>query len=175
MGKRGGDSRMKRQLSPNFWNIRRKQSQFVVSATPGPHGKQTSYPLGMILRDVLALASTMHEAERILVDGKIKVDGTVRTSPKFPVGLMDTIELSIGQNFRIVPKDSVLLTAVPIDKSESNVKLAKVTSKSTVKGKRTQYGFHDGKTLISDQNLRVGDSCLLQLPDAAIKEHIKFD
>jgi small subunit ribosomal protein S4e len=175
LGKRGGDTRMKRQLSPRFWNIRRKESQFVVSAKPGPHPKQRSYPLGMILRDVLGVASTMREAERILVAGKVKVDGQTRRSARFPVGLMDTVALSTGQTYRVVPKESTLLTAISIDESEKNVKLAKVTSKSTIRGKKTQYGFHDGKTLISEQALRVGDSCLLELPEAKIKDHVRFD
>lgn len=166
---------MKRQLAPVFWNIRRKESQFVVSVKPGPHPKRRSYPLGMVLRDVLGVAATMHEAQRILNEGKVKVDNVVRRSVNFAVGLMDTIELSTGQSYRMVPKDSILLSTIPIEDSEKVLKLSKVTSKTAIRGKKIQYGFHDGKTKISDQDLRVGDSCLLQLPEAEIKDHIKFE
>lgn len=166
---------MKRQLAPVFWNIRRKESQFVVSVKPGPHPKRLSYPLGMVLRDVLGVAATMLEAQRILVAGKVKVDNIVRRSPNFAVGLMDTIELSTGQTYRMVPKDSTLLVPVSIDESEKTVKLSKVTSKTSVRGKKIQYGFHDGKTKISDKVLRVGDTCLIELPQAEIKDHLKFE
>ena len=166
---------MKRQLSPRFWNIRRKEGQFVVNVKPGPHTKRRSYPLGMLLRDVLGVTSTMLETQRILTAGKVKVDGVVRKSASFSVGLMDAVELSTGQTYRIVPKDSVLLTSVPVGGEEKDLKLVKVTSKVTTRGKKIQYGFHDGKTLISDQDLRVGDTCLAQLPQTKIKDHIKFD
>jgi small subunit ribosomal protein S4e len=43
------------------------------------------------------------------------------------------------------------------------------------KGKRLQYGFHDGKTVISDKNFAVGDTCIIQLPDAQITDSIKFE
>jgi small subunit ribosomal protein S4e len=161
-------------MAPRFWDIRRKESQFVLSTKPGPHPKKRSYPLGMILRDVLKLAGTMREAERVLVEGKVKVDGVTRYDANLAVGLMDVIELSTGQVFRMVPKDSLLLTSIAIDKSEGNMKLVKVTSKKTIKGKKIQYGFHDGKTITSEQNLKVGDSCVIQVPEVQIKNHIPF-
>ncbi|MGI0035644.1 MAG: 30S ribosomal protein S4e [Nitrososphaera sp.] len=175
MGKKGGDTRVNRQMAPAFWDIKRKHAQFVVRVRPGPHPKHRSYPLGMILRDVLKVVNTMQESRRVLVEGKVKVDGVVRRDPNLAVGLMDVIELSTGQTYRMVPKDSMLLTAIAIDKSESNVKLAKVTSKTTIKGKKLQYGFHDGKTIITDQKFNVGDSCLMQLPEVQIKSHIAFE
>lgn len=174
MGKKGGDTRMKRQLAPRFWDIRRKESRFVLSIKPGPHPKKRAYPLGMILRDVLKLTGTMREAERVIIEGKVKVDGVVRHDANLAVGLMDVVELSTGQIFRMVPKNSLLLTAVAIDRTEGSIKLVKVTSKKTIKGKKLQYGFHDGKTITSEQNLKVGDSCVIQLPDVQIKSHIPF-
>jgi len=175
MGKKGGDTRVNRQMAPAFWDIKRKHGQFVVRVRPGPHPKHRSYPLGMVLRDVLKVVNTMQEARRVLVEGKVKVDGVVRHDPNLAVGLMDVVELSTGQTYRIVPKDSVLLTAIAIDKSEGTVKLAKVTSKTTIKGKKLQYGFHDGKTMITDQKFNVGDSCLIQLPEVQVKNHIAFE
>lgn len=175
MGKKGGDTRVKRQMAPTFWTIKRKESQFVLSVKAGPHPKNRAYPLGMVLRDVLKVANTMREAERILNAGRVKVDGVVRYDSNFAVGLMDVVELATGQAYRISPKDSALLTSIPIEDSEKAVKLVKVTSKTTIKGKKIQYGFHDGKTLISDQKLKVGDSCIIDLPKVQIKNHIAFE
>lgn len=175
MGKKGGDTRVKRQLAPTFWAIKRKESQFVLRVRPGPHPKHRAYPLGMVLRDVLKIASTMHEAERILNAGKVKVDGVVKRDSNLAIGLMDIIELAIGQVYRMVPKDSALLTTVAIEDSEKGVKLVRVRSKTTIKGKKTQYGFHDGKTLISDQKLKVGDTCMIDVPKVQIKSHFAFE
>jgi len=175
MGKKGGDTRVKRQLAPTFWAIKRKESRFVLRVKPGPHPKRRAYPLGMVLRDVLKIASTMHEAERILNAGKVKVDGVVRRDSNLAIGLMDVIELATGQVYRMVPKDSALLTSVAIEDSEKGVKLVRVTSKTIIKGKKIQYGFHDGKTLISDQKLRVGDTCVIDLPKVQVKNHVAFE
>jgi small subunit ribosomal protein S4e len=175
MAKKGGDTRVKRQLAPTFWAINRKDSQFVLRVKPGPHPKHRAYPLGMVLRDVLKMASTMHEAERILNAGKVKVDGVVRRDSNLAIGLMDIIELETGQAYRMVPKDSALLTSLPVEESEKGVKLVRVTSKTTIKGKKIQYGFHDGKTLISDQKLKVGDTCVINLPKVKLGSHVAFE
>jgi small subunit ribosomal protein S4e len=176
MGKMGGDTRLKRQLAPTFWNICRKQSQFVLKASPGPHRKDKSYPLGIILRDVLRVANSMHEAKTIVSTGKIKVDGIKRRDVKFPVGLMDVIELTTtGQSYRFVPRDSKLLIPVEIQDDEKLVKFVKVYSKITTKGGKLQYGFHDGKTMISEQSLSVGDTCLLDFEKLSITDIVRFE
>jgi len=176
MGKKGGDTRLKRQLAPRFWNIRRKQSQFVLKASPGPHRKDGSYPLGIILRDVLGVSTTMHEAKTIVSAGKVKVDGIQRRDVKFPVGLMDVIELTpTEQSYRFVPKDSKLLVPVEIQDAEKMLKFVKVSSKVTTKGGKLQYGFHDGKTMISQQPISVGDTCLLDFQNFTIKNTVRFE
>ena len=175
MGKKGGDTRVKRQMAPRFWNIKRKESQFVIRVKPGPHSKTKSYPLGMVLRDALHITKTAQESKMLLNEGKVKVDGVVKHDINLAVGLMDVVELANGQAYRLVPKDSELLVTVPVEDAEKAVKLAKITSKVTTKGKKLQYGFHDGKTLLSDTKMKVGDTCVLALPEAKVKEHIKFE
>jgi small subunit ribosomal protein S4e len=67
---------------------------------------------------------------------------------------------------------------VPIsitDETEKSVKVVKITSKVMTNGGRLQYGFHDGKTLLSDQKMNVGDTCVVQLPHVKINQHIKFE
>lgn len=175
MGRRSGATRVKRQMAPTFWDIRRKESQFVMRVKPGPHPKNSAYPLGMVLRDAIKVTHTAKESQLILNEGKVKVDGVVRRDPNLAVGLMDVVELANGQAYRLVPKDSELLAPVTAEDAEKAVKLAKITSKVTTKGKKLQYGFHDGKTLITDADMKVGDTCLLELPGAKVKDHIKFE
>lgn len=175
MGKKGGATRVKRQMAPTFWNIRRKESQFVMRVKPGPHPKNKSYPLGMVLRDAMKVTKTAKESQMVLNEGKVKVDGVVRRDPNLAVGLMDVVELATGQAYRLVPKDSELLVSVAVDGAEKSMKLAKITSKVTIRGKKLQYGFHDGKTMITDAKMKVGDTCLLELPEVKVKDHIKFE
>jgi len=86
------------------------------------------------------------------------------------------IELTTtGQSHRFVPRDSKLLVPVEIQNAEKMVKFVKVSSKVTTKGGKLQYGFHDGKTMISEQPLSVGDTCLLDFENLSIKEIVRFE
>jgi small subunit ribosomal protein S4e len=176
MAKMGGDTRVKRQMAPTFWNIRRKESQFVLRVRPGGHAKTKAYPIGIILRDVLKIANTMHEAENIVRAGKVKIDGSIRRDVNFGVGLMDVMELiTTGQVFRFVSKDSKLLVPLSINPEEKSKKMIKITSKVVTAGNRLSYGFHDGRTIISDQKMRVGDTCLVESLDNKIIQHVRFE
>jgi small subunit ribosomal protein S4e len=176
MGNKGGDTRLKRQMAPRFWNIQRKQSQFVLKIKLGRHSSNNAYPLGVILRDVLKVSNTMHEAQKIVTGKKIKVDGNICTEINTAIGLMDVIEfVPTGQVFRFVPKNSQILAPIAIPEEEKALKVVKVRSKVMTKGKKLQYGFHDGKTIVTDEQLSVGDSCLVKVPKLKIIKNIKFD
>lgn len=175
MVKKSGSTKLKRQMAPNFWQIKRKGFPFVLSANPGPYAKDKCYPVGLLLRDVLHLCNTMQEAKMILNSGQIKIDGVVRRDVHFGVGIMDIIEIvPNGESYRLIPKDLNIL--VPVKTKEKGIKLLKITSKVSIKSNRIQYGFHDGKTLISDdKQMNVGDVCVVKLPNIEIQNHVKFD
>lgn len=117
----------------------------------------------------------MREARKVLSKGKVKVDGKIRRDVNFPLGLMDVLELvPTQQYFRLVPKNSKLLVPVEIPDNEKGVKFAKISSKVTIRGGKLQYGFHDGNTIVSDQSLSVGDTCLLNLEKMIIQDVLKF-
>ncbi len=175
MTRKSGSTKLKRQMAPNFWQIKRKGFPFALSVNPGPYAKDKCYPMGILLRDVLHLCSNLHEAKKIMNSGQIKVDGITRRDVRFGVGIMDIIEVvPNGESFRLIPKDLKIL--VPVKTKEKGLKLLKITSKVTIKGSRIQYGFHDGKTLISEnKQMKVGDVCLVKLPKIQIEDHIRFE
>jgi small subunit ribosomal protein S4e len=176
MGKKGRDTRVKRQMAPSFWSIKRKEGRFILNTRAGAHSKKSAYPLGIILRDIMKVADTMYECEKIVKSGNIRIDGITVRNVAHAIGLMDIIELvPTAQSFRIVPKDSELLVPVDIPDNEKAVKLLKVTRKSTLNTSLYQYGFHDGKTFRSEQEFSVGDTCLVTLPNTSVVNHIKFE
>jgi len=136
--------------------------------------EDASQAKGLIRREVTRVVTPGTLTEDDLLDPR-RSNHLAAVHPQGPAAGLAWVELSTGQTYRIVPKDSVLLTAIAIDKSEGTVKLAKITSKSTIKGKKLQYGFHDGKTMITNQKFNVGDSCLIQLPEVQVKNHIAFE
>ena len=171
-----GSKKLKRQMAPLFWGITRKDKRFVITVKPGGHKKNISIPTAVFVRDTLKLANSLREAKSVVYGGKVKIDGVVRKSLHHGIGLMDVVELEgVHEIYRLVPKDLTVLKPIKINESEKNKKLLKVTKKVTIKDKKTQLGFHDGRTLISDAKLNVGDTCIVQVPETKILDVIKLE
>jgi small subunit ribosomal protein S4e len=175
MANKGGRTTVKRQLAPVFWDINRKQGRFILRTHPGTHSKKYSYSLGVLLRDILKVTKNMHEAKKIVDAGKVKVDNVIRYNIHFAIGLMDTIELISSQKiYRLVPKNSLLLDPIEINDNEKILKLLKIKTKNIIKGNKIQYGFHDGKTILSESSYSVGDTCLVKVPELEIIATLKL-
>jgi len=176
MGSIAGSKKLKRQMAPTFWGINRKEKRFVITVRPGSHPKNNSIPTAVLLRDTLKKVKTLREAKSSIYGGKVKVDGIIQKSLHHSIGLMDVIELEgITDVYRLVPSNGHLLEPIKINAAEKSKKLVKVKSKTTNKGGKTQLGFHDGRTIITDINANVNDTCLLQIPEQKILDVIKFE
>ena len=176
MGSISGSKKLKRQMAPQFWGIARKGKRFAVTTRPGPHRKEVAVPTAVFLRDMLKLTTTLREAKEPIYSGKVKIDGIVRKSLHHAIGLMDVVELeNVSDIYRLVPKDGKLLQPVKIDAEEKSKKLARVRSKTTIRGGKTQIGFHDGRSIISDADVSIGDTCLLQVPEQQIIQTVKME
>jgi len=171
-----GSKKLKRQMAPQFWGITRKSKRFVITVRPGPHKKINSVPTAVFLRDTLKIVKTLREAKTAIYSGKVKIDGVVRKSLHHGIGLMDVVELeNVSDIYRLVSSEKKLLTPIKIKESEKSKKLVKIISKTTINKGKMQIGFHDGRSLISDIKVNVGDSCLIQIPDLKILEVIKLE
>lgn len=171
-----GSKKLKRQMAPLFWGITRKSKRFIITVRPGPHPKNNSIPTAVLLRDTLKLVSTLREAKATIYGGKVSVDGVKRKSLHHAIGLMDVVELeNVADIYRLVPHDGHVLKPIKINNAEKTKKLSKVTSKTSIKGGKTQLGFHDGRSMISDTAVNVGDSCLLEIPKAKILDVVKLE
>lgn len=163
-------------MAPLFWGITRKDKRFVVTVKPGAHSKQNSIPSAVLLRDTLKMVSSLREAKTAIYSGSVTVDGIKRKSLHHGIGLMDVVELAnVDDVYRLVPKDGTILKPVKIDAAEKTKKLCKVTSKTSMKGGKTQIGFHDGRSLISDEKVNVGDTCVMEVPKQKILDIIKLE
>ena len=137
MAKKGGDKRLKRQLAPRFWQVNRKSARFILNTMPGPNTRKFSYPIGVVLRDLLHVCSNIREVKRSL-------DGKMIRHPNFPIGLMDTLEIKpSNQSYRFVPSNGIPLFPIKINSDEKNLKLEKIKSKVTSKENLYQYCLHE--------------------------------
>ena len=176
MVKIAGSKKLKRQMAPLFWGITRKDKRFVVTVRPGSHGKNISIPSAVFLRDMLKTVNTLREAKFAIYGGKVTVDGVKRKSLHHGIGLMDVIELDgLKEVYRLVPKDGTLLQPIIIKAEEKSKKLVRVKSKVSIKHGKTQIGFHDGRSLIDETKVSVGDTCILQVPEQKILDVVKLE
>ncbi len=182
MGSKGGSSHLKRLAAPAFWPIRRKEKVWVVKPSPGPHPSDRSIPLLVVVRDMLGLAKTGKEASVIISEGKIKIDGKIRRDRRFPVGLMDVVEIpALNKVYRVVPSTHRMFTFQPINDKEKTFKLCRIENKKTVKGGKIQLNLHDGRNLLlkpeetGGNGYKVLDVLKIDLSTNQILDHLKFE
>ena len=181
----GSKHHLKRLAAPAWWPIPRKAAKWTVKPSPGPHPITECIPLLIIVRDVLKYAKTAREARRLIAEGHFKVDGRVRKDYKFPVGLMDVLEVvDTEEYYRIVPHPVKFLTLHPISKEEATFKLCRIENKTTVRGGHIQLNLHDGRNhliRIADPRnpvedvYRTYDVIKLAIPKQEILDHLKCE
>lgn len=168
---------MKRLAAPKAWPVERKKSKFITRPSAA-RGKELAMPANMILRDIIKQASTAREANKIVRNNTVMVDGKRISETRRPVGLMDTFAIGeTGESYRMLLDKKGKLALKPISGDEAKLKVCRINRKTTLKKGRIQLGLHDGRTLIAagNGNYRTGDSLLLKLPEQEIKSHIKLE
>lgn len=184
MARKSGPRQLKREPAPAFWPISRKSMTWVARTKPGSHPRNNSLPLVLVIREILGFAKTAREAIRIINNGKVKVDRVVRKDHRFPVGLMDILQIEGTPNFyRILPKHNAGLFPSLIEQKESEFKLCKITGKKIISQGKTQLNLHDGRNLIiqvreprpkETEAYAVGGTIQLALRDQKIMGLIPF-
>ncbi len=154
MARMGGKRHLKALAAPAYWPILRKEYKWVVKPSPGPHPLRFSLPLLLVVRNILGYAKTAREARRLISEGHFKIDGRVRRNYKYPVGLMDVIEIvDTGETYRVIPVPVKVLGLIKIPREEASFKPCRIENKHTVKGGHVQLNLHDGRNHV----IRVSD------------------
>ncbi len=115
---------------------------------------------------------------RILKDGKILVNKKIRKEFKFPVGIMDVLEIpGIKEHFRVLYTPKGMFTLHKISSEESHLKPAKIIGKRILKCKKVQINLSDGRNIIVEKDeFKVNDTLIFSMEDKwAIKKHLKFE
>lgn len=174
MANMGSRKHLKRLKSPKHWPIHKKEEKWTVKPAPGTHKLEKSLPLMIVIRDILKLADNAREAKRIINKGNVLIDGRARKDYKFPVGFMDIVEIpKIEKAYRVLVNEKGRFVFKAIDE-EKNLKLCKITNKTTIKGGLNQLNLHDGRNHTEDGDFKVSDVVLLNVPEQEIKDTFKF-
>lgn len=175
MSKKGGSNHYVRMRAhKRLGVIGRKAIKWLLAPNPGPHKKTDSISAGVLLRDVLGTARTIHEAKKILNSGNLLVDGKKITETKYPIGLMDIISAPAEKKTYRIALLGPNMVPKEIDANAASKKYLKVVGKHTIKGGKVCLSFHDGRNLIGDKHVSTGDTCLLSVPGFKMVSHIKL-
>lgn len=164
---------MKRIAVPEIVPIHnKKEGTFILKPLPGPHGKEEGYAVGVLLRDVLGVVKTLKEAAFALRQGFVKVNGKAIKDVRFPVGLMDVVELlPLEKAYRLTLDEKGRI--VPVEIKNPNNILLQVKNKVAVKGGKLQLTFHNGWTMLSnDAHIKVQDAVILNIKEKKIEKHL---
>lgn len=169
---------LKRLVASKHFPIERKARTFIVTPAPGPHSKDECIPIQVVLREMLKLVRSGAEAKKVLNSRAIKVDGRIVTDPKFPVGMMDVVEIpKLDASYLAAPVKGVLKLHL-LDRKNAGQKLCRVQGKTTITGGKFQLNLHDGRNVIvaesEAKNYAVGDSIIISVPDQKIQKHLKL-
>ncbi|MBI5554077.1 MAG: 30S ribosomal protein S4e [Candidatus Diapherotrites archaeon] len=174
MAQRGESKSQKRMSAPTIRPIPRKSPPWTFKSRPGPHSRETSVPLANIVRDMLHLAHTLKETKRILTNRIVSVNGKIRTDYRFPVGILDLVEVTAGKPamYRTFIDHKGRLTIHPVD-AKAAFLISRIRGKRTIRGKHTQYRIGNGMTLLDNKlSARVGDSVKLSVSELKVLKHL---
>jgi small subunit ribosomal protein S4e len=185
MTRKGEKKHLKRTSAPNFWSIHRKELKFTLNPSAGPHSVSNCIPLLVIIRDILHLADNAREAKMIIHGGEVKIDGIIRKDIKYPIGLMDVVEIPKAKlSYRVIPAPRKGLILHPIGEEEIGFKLCRIENKTVIKDGHIQLNLHDGRNILVRLNdatdaeediYKTRDVLKISVPTQEILEHIQFN
>lgn len=167
MANRGNSGYMKRLNAPNYFSIHRKEHKYTVRQDPGRHTLKKSVAFTIIV-EKLGLASSRTEANRLIKEGLVTVNGG-KAAPKYPVGLGDIV--TAGPDTHVVGINNRGQIEMKSDKRA--VQLYKVVGKYKSNGSTIMLRLHDGRTIKGANGTKVDDS--VTISGGKLSSVIKFD
>ena len=164
-----------RLAAPKSWPIKRKNLKYIAKPSPGPHKLENCITLNLILKDLLKYAETEREVKKILNSGKVLVNKLIRKDHRFPVGIIDTIEIpSLNEYYRLLFNKKGKFILKKILKEDAELKLSKIIGKTMIKNKKIQINLYDGGNIIVGKDeYKLGDTILTS--NNEIKKHLKLE
>ncbi len=158
MGNKANSRHIKRLAASNYMSISRKSSEYVAKPLPGRHTKNSNISLKTVLTEKLGVTATGREAEIIIKEKNIKVNGKVITEPLYPVGFGDVLHVGEGKEGYVITTNRH--GAFNIEKHKGSKLLFRVMGKYKAKDNTLMIRLHDGSILNANasKDVKVNDS-----------------
>lgn len=174
---RGPKKHLKRLNAPSHWMLDKMGGVWAPRPSTGPHKMRESLPLILILRNRLKYALNGREANAIVMQRLIKVDGKVRTDKTFPAGFMDVIKIDkTNETFRLLYDVKGRFVLHLITPQEGAYKLCKVKRQQLGQKGIPYISTHDARTIrFPDPLIKVDDTVRVNIETGKIEDILKFE
>lgn len=174
---RGHKKHLKRLNAPSHWMLDKMGGVWAPRPSTGPHKLRESLPLNLILRNRLKYALTGKEANTIVKQRLIKVDGKVRTDNTYPAGFMDVVAIErTDEVFRLLYDTKGRFVPHLITAAEGAYKLCKVKRQQMGQKGVPYIATHDARTIrYPDPRIKVDDSVRVDIATGKIEDILKFE
>ncbi|MFO7792835.1 MAG: 30S ribosomal protein S4e [Candidatus Saliniplasma sp.] len=166
------------QASTERWGIPTKEYFWAPKTKPGAHPDHRSAPIIVLIRDILKYADTSREANMIVANNKVLLDGDVVKDKNTPVGLMDVISIpDLDEHYRMLFDQHGKIRLSPVEDGFESWKLSKIEKKTAIKDGRWQLNLHDGRniTVEDPDKYNTKDVLKISIPDQKIIDVFEFD
>jgi len=174
---RGPRKHLKRLNAPKHWMLSKLDGIYASRPSQGPHKLRECIPISILLRHKLRYALTGREVMKIVKEGNISVNGQVRTDPRFPLGLMDVIEIDkTNEQFRLLLDCKGRFVCQPT--REPDYTLVRIVKKFKGAGGKVMCVAHNSWTFAYPHpDMQINDSVYLKISEKNDPTHhdvVKF-
>ncbi len=165
------------QASTERWGIPTKENFWAPKTRPGAHPEHRSVPIVVLIRDILKFAETSREANFLVAENKVLLDGERVKDKNIPVGLMDVISIpDLDEHYRMLFDQHGKVRLSPIKEGSEGWKLSKIENKTVIDSGRCQLNLHDGRNIIVDDadGYNTKDVLKIMIPEQKIVDVFKF-
>ncbi|KAG0417181.1 40S ribosomal protein S4, partial [Dictyocoela roeselum] len=162
-----------RLAAPKSWLLDKNGGVYAPRPSTGPHRLDECIPLCLLLSRKLGYAQNSREVKHIMKNRMVRINGKVRTDPRFPVGIMDILDIpKTGETFRLLYNTSGRFFLHKLDNPE-NFTITKVAKRVVRKGKVPYIYTEDGGSFrYCPLEINVGDSVKVDIESRKIVDYL---
>ncbi len=156
-----------RQESLTEFPIPRKGTKYIARASDT---RTRAVPVLIAVRDILKLARTAREVQKMVNAKMLKLNGKVVINYHESIKLFNIFEADKVYKLILLPTRKFSFE----ETKDKDVRLCKVTGKKVLPKNTTQLNLHDGSNVLTKEKININDSVYLDF-SGKIKKHIVFD
>jgi small subunit ribosomal protein S4e len=157
-----------RQEIPRKWPIKKKGTVYVIRPNSSI---ENGIPLLIALREMLGVAQDRREVKSIIHSRYILMNEKPAKDEKNTLALLDTLRIiPMKKSYRLELSDKGKFCFREIKEEEAARKIAKLSNRKMLKGKKVQLNFSDGRNFLSDIRCEIDDSAVINLKEGKIEK-----